>query len=108
MAVLSFPFSRALVTTTSFPIFCFLFIALKLFLLLSFSEHRAQGYLETVDLIQGNHHSLRQSIQECIYPVLPVSFAKRKKSHLFPLPLLLCSCSSPMQLTLIPFNESSH
>lgn len=57
MAVLSFPFSHVSVTTTSFPIFYFLFIALKL-LFLSFSEHRAHSYLETVDLIQGSHHSL--------------------------------------------------
>lgn len=41
-------------------------------------------------------------------PRISYFICKKKKSHLFPLPLLLCSCTSLVQLTLIPFNESNH
>ena len=97
-AVLSFPFSRVSVTTSSFPIFYFPFITLRLLFLSSFSEHRAQVYLETVDLIRGSHRSLRQSIFECIYPVFSVSFAKKKNPTFslflsFFVPALALCCS---------------
>ena len=104
-AVLSFPFSRVSVTASSFPIFYFPFTALRLLFLSSFSEHRAQVYLETVDLIRAAIAAYDSPYLSAY--ILYFLFHLQKKPHLFPLPLLLCSCSSLVLLTLIPFNESS-
>lgn len=114
MAILSLPFSHGSLITTCFPVPHFVCFAFSLLFLSSFSEHRAQGDLDKVALIQGSHLSLWHAIfaylhictyrSICIF-ALTVPLAKIfeearplgwpcRAATLSPFALLLCSCSS--------------